>query len=202
MSTVKEATVGNKTVKIVLSEHNDSPREWCNLATMVFAGKHSHLGDKHEVDFSEGFSSRQDFIERGEEMVRKQMKDVAVCLPVHLYDHGNVSISTNSGYPYDCRWDSGTIGFVVVTKSAIRENFSVKRVTQEKIDRAIQIAEGEVETLSTYIRGDVYGFVIEDENGEHIDSCYGFYGDNFETNGLKDYLEDELFEALMEGETV
>ena len=201
MSTVKKATVGNKTVKIVLSEHNESPREWCNLATMVFTGKHKHFGDEHKVDFSEGFSSRQDFIERGEELVRKQIKDVAVCLPVHLYEHSNVSISTNSGYPYNCEWDSGTIGFVVVTKSAIRDNFSVKRVTQEKIDRAIQIAEGEVETLSDYIRGDVYGFVIE-EDGEEVDSCYGFYGDNFETNGIKDYLDDDLFEAVMEAETV
>lgn len=198
MSTVKKATVGSKTVNIVLSEHNESPREWCNLATMVFAAQHSHLGDKHEVDFGEGFSSRQDFITRGEELVRKQIKDVAVCLPVHLYDHGNVSISTDSGEPYNCRFDSSTIGFVVVTKSAIRENFLVKRVTQKLIDKSVRIAEAEVETLSNYVRGDVYGFVVEDEDGNEIDSCYGFYGDNLETNGIKDYLEGELFEALME----
>ena len=198
MSTVKEVEVNGKTVRIVQDTFNESPRQWCNLATMVFAGKHKGLGDDHQVDFSDGFNSRQDFITRGEELVRKQMKDVAVCIPVHMYDHGNVSISTNSGYPYDCRWDSGTIGFVVVTKEAIRENFGAKRVTQKLIDRAIQIAEGEVETLSSYLRGDIYGFQVEDENGEELDSCYGFYGDNFETNGMKDYLEDEFFEALME----
>jgi hypothetical protein len=198
MSTVKKVTVGNKVVRIIQDSCNESPREWCNLATMVFAGKHKGLGDDHQVDFSEGFNSRQDIITRGEELVRKQMKDVAVCIPVHMYDHGNVSISTNSGYPYDCRWDSGTVGFVVVTKSAIRENFGAKRVTQKLIDRATQIAEGEVETLSNYIRGDVYGFDIKDIEGNQIDSCYGFYGVNFETNGMKDYLETELFEALME----
>jgi len=197
MSTVKKVEVGNKTVKIVHDSFMESPRGWYNLATMVFTGKHKHLGDDHQVDFSEEFNSRQDFITRGAELVRKQIKDVAVCLPVHLYEHGNTSISTNSGYPYDCRWDSGTIGFVVVTKSAIRENFLVKRVTKKLIDKSIRIAEGEVETLSNYVRGDVYGFVVEEDGGE-IDSCYGFYGDDFETNGLKDYLDDELFEALMD----
>ena len=196
MDYIKKATVGDKIVKIVQDSHNESPREWCNLATMVFTGNHKHFGDEHRVDFSEGFNSRQDFINRGEELVRKQIKDVAVCIPVHMYSHSGTSISTNSGYPYNDRWDSGTIGFVVVTKEAIRENFGAKRVTQKLIDRATQIAEGEVETLDKYLRGDIYGFDIEDSEGNQIDSCYGFYGDDLETNGMKDYLDVELFEAL------
>ena len=34
----------------------------------------------------------------------------------------------------------------------------------------------EVEVYDQYIRGDVYGFIIEDLQGNNVDSCWGFYG--------------------------
>lgn len=34
----------------------------------------------------------------------------------------------------------------------------------------------EVGTYNQYLTGDVYGYVIEDPRGEHVDSCWGFYG--------------------------
>jgi len=39
--------------------------------------------------------------------------------------------------------------------------------------------------------GDVYGFVVEDEYGEHIDSCWGYYGP-IETSGLIDDAEGSI----------
>jgi len=194
--TVKEAKVGNETVKIVQDSCIDSPREWDNLARMIFTGGHSHLGDKHGVDFNQFFESRQDFIDKGEQIVRKHFGDVVICYPVHLYEHSGTSISISDSYPYNCRWDSGTIGFAIVTKEDIRKNFGIKRVTKEYIDKADRILKGEVETLNQYVMGEVYGFIIEDENGEHIDSCYGFYGSDIEENGIADYLEKKYIKAL------
>ena len=198
METVKEVTVGNRTVKIVADDSAESPREWDNLSKMIFVGKHKHLGDNHKVDFSEGFSSREDFITRGEEIVRKHFKDVAICFPVHLYEHSGASISISNSYPYNCQWDSGTIGFAVVTKSDIRENWSIKSVTKKYIEQAEKVLRGEVETLDNYISGEVYGYSVEDENGNEIDSCSGFYGSDFATNGIADYLDAELVEGLIE----
>lgn len=195
---VKEIKAKGKVVKIVQDSCIDSPREWDNLGRMIFTGGHSHLGDKHNVDFSGGFNSRQDFIERGEEVVRKHFKDVAICYPVHLYSHSGESISIDYKYPYDCRWDSGTIGFAIVTKEDIRKNWGIKRVTQKYIDHAERILRGEVETLDQYIRGDVYGFIVEDEEGNHIDSCYGFYGSDIKENGMMDYLDEGLISELGE----
>jgi hypothetical protein len=196
--TVKEAKVGNETVRIVQDSFVESPRSWDNLAKMIFTGGHTHLGDKHEVDFNLFFESRQDFIDRGEEVVRKHFKDVVVCYPVHLYEHSGTSISISDSYPYNCRWDSGTIGFAIVTKEDIRKNWNIKRVTKEYIEQADRILKGEVETLNQYVMGEVYGFIVEDENGEHIDSCYGFYGSDIEENGIADYLEKKYLEVLVD----
>lgn len=201
--TVKEIQVKGKVVKIVQDNCIDSPREWDNLARMIFTGGHSHLGDKHGVDFNQFFESRQDFIDKGEQIVRKHFGDVVICYPVHLYEHSGTSISIDYTYPYNCRWDSGTIGFAIVTKEDIRKNFGIKRVTKEYIDKADRILKGEVEVLNQYVMGEVYGFIVEDEEGNHIDSCYGFYGSDFEENGMMDYLDEELVaELTKEGVTI
>lgn len=42
--------------------------------------------------------------------------------------------------------------------------------------QAIECLVGEVEIYSQYASGDVYGYVIEDEHGEEVESCWGFYG--------------------------
>jgi hypothetical protein len=195
---VKQERVMNQTIKIVQDDSADSPREWDNLAKMIFVGNRKHLGDKHNVDFDifGGFSSREDFIENGEKIVRQHFKDVVICYPIHLYSHSGESISVNYSGQYACRWDSGTIGFAIVTKKDIRDNWNVKNVTKKYIEHADRILIGEVEELNKYIMGEVYGYIIEDENGEHIDSCYGFYGDDIKTNGIAEHIGEEFVKAL------
>ena len=194
---IKEAILGNERVRIVQDEDVETPRNWSNLSKMIFTGGHKHLGDKHEVDFDEEFDSRQDFIERGEEIVRKHFKDVAVCYAVHMYKHSGESISIDYSGQYTCRWDSGTIGFAIVTKEDIRKEYNIKRVTQKYIEKCENIVRGEIETLDQYISGEVYGYVVEDKDENVIDSCYGFFGDDIEKNGISDYLEEKYVKALV-----
>ena len=52
----------------------------------------------------------------------------------------------------------------------------------------LKILDSELSTYSSYVNGDVYGYMIEEIN----DSCYGFYGYNFEKNGLLDYARDAI----------
>jgi hypothetical protein len=179
-----------ETLNIYPDEMGQSPREWDNLCKMVFFGNHRHLGDKHNVQLDETFTSREDFMERGAELVTKQL-DAAVCIPIHLYSHSGTSISTSYSYPYNCRWDSGTIGFAVVTKEAIRNEYSVKRVTKKLIEKATSVAEAEVETLNQYISGEVYGFEVIDKDGKQIDSCWGFFGCEITTNGILDHVDED-----------
>tara|TARA_B110000444_G_C18758691_1_gene556446 strand:+ start:42 stop:641 length:600 start_codon:yes stop_codon:yes gene_type:complete len=194
---IKEAKLGNETVKIVQDGDVETPRNWSNLSKMIFTGSYKHLGDKHEVDFDEEFDSRQDFIERGEEIVRKHFKDVAVCYAVHMYKHSGESISIDYSGQYTCRWDSGTIGFAIVTKEDIRKEYNIKRVTQKYIDKCENIVRGEIKTLDQYISGEVYGYVVEDKDENVIDSCYGFFGYDIEKNGISDYLEEKYVKALV-----
>jgi len=192
MEALEIYTVGNKKLEIHQDDvSGDSPREWSNLSTFVFTDGN---GDKTDFEFEGGYNSRQEFIEQGEIEIRKHFKDVVICLPVNKYTHSGVGYSTSNSYPYNCQWDSGTIGFVVVTKAQIRENWNIKRVTKDYIAQAEGIVEGEVETFSQWANGDVYGFIIK-EDGEETDSCWGFYGMDIKTNGILDYVGDEWKEV-------
>jgi hypothetical protein len=58
-----------------------------------------------------------------------------------------------------------------------------------------------VSVYDDYLTGNVYGFIVEERNGddwEEVDSCWGFYGDDIHTNGIADYLDDADLIALAE----
>jgi len=112
-----------------------------------------------------------------------------VSLPLYMYDHSGISISTS---PCSCRWDSGQIGFVLVSKKKALEEFGGVKVSRKKKAKIERINQAEVEPYTQYVEGDVYGFQIVDEDDNHIDSCYGFYGSDHKESGMLDYIDHEL----------
>jgi len=76
---------------------------------------------------------------------------------------------------FSCPWDSGQVGFIYVSiLDAGREWSDLEGEALR--ERAGECLRSEVETYDQYLTGDVYGVVVEDANGEHLDSCWGFYG--------------------------
>jgi hypothetical protein len=141
------------------------------------------LGDQHD------FSSPDDF--------NKDSKDYAIVLPLYLYDHSGITISTT---PFSCRWDSGQVGWIYATKESVRKTYGVKGITAKVRERARQCLLAEVEEYDKYIRGDVYGFVLEKREHceecdhvewEHEDSCWGFYGTDWDSNGLLEHIGED-----------
>lgn len=181
-------------LSIYPDDTDSNPREWDNLGTMVCFHKRYTLGDKHDYDHT----NYDDWQEMEKEIIREE--DVAVILPLYLYDHSGITMSIGK---FSCPWDSGQVGFIYVTKEKLREKYDKKRVSQKLKDRAEEILESEVETYDQYLTGDVFGFSVEkkDEDGdwEDIDSCWGFYGSNVKENGMTDYIPQEyhyLIDAL------
>jgi len=170
-------------LKLVHDSSPDSPRNWDNLGTMICFHRRYDLGDNHSYS-SDGYSG-------WEEMKKAIIKveNPAVILPLYMYDHSGITIRTT---PFSCRWDSGQIGFILVSKKKALEEFGGKIVTAKLKERIEKILEGEVETYSQYVEGDVYGFQIVDEDDNHIGSCYGFYGSDHKESGMLDYIDHEL----------
>lgn len=112
-----------------------------------------------------------------------------VLLPVYMYDHGDITIRTSS---FSCRWDSGQVGFIYTNLKRVRDITGHKwqRWSEKRREKVREWLEGEVELFDQYIRGDMYGFIVE-EDGEEIDSCWGFYSEDPRTNGMSDHIDDD-----------
>lgn len=115
-----------------------------------------------------------------------------ISLPLYLYDHGGITMNTTG---FHCPWDSGQVGYIYVTKKSIREEFGWKRISKKRYRQVEEILEAEVKIYDHYISGEVYGFILE-EDGEEVDSCWGFYGPDHHSNGLADHIPEELHHQL------
>lgn len=191
MEHVSEEKIGNYIVRVFQDENPSSPREDDNLTRMIcFHGRYN-LGDKHDFD-SNDFDSWDEM----EKYIIATEKPIII-KPLYLYDHSGITISTS---PFSCRWDSGRIGFVFITKESARKNFSVKRCTKDIVEKCEKILEAEVDTYDKYLRGGSYGFRVYEVSGcdlghkheEELESCWGFNDiDECMTEG-KCYVPDEV----------
>lgn len=157
----EQKKIGKYTVKVAQDTNPVNPREdWEPLSTMICFHRRYNLGDKHS------------FTDPEDEGLVSLLKDKNVLwLPLYLYDHSGITMSTGS---FSCPWDSGQVGIIYITKDKYRKAFSCKKVSKKKV---YDLLRGEVEVYDNYLTGDVYGFIIEDETGDNIDSSWGYFGD-------------------------
>lgn len=144
-------------------DNAESPREWGNASRMVCWHRRYNLGDAHN------FSTPDDFREWWEENGTGGVR-----LPLYLYDHSGITISTS---PFSCRWDSGQVGYIYMTAEKMREEYAAYYPPEEWEGRARERLEAEVQTYDTYLRGEVYGFTIKTPEGDVVDTCGGFFSE-------------------------
>jgi len=171
----EEKKIGNYLIEIIQDDYTESPREWDNLGTMICFHSRYNLGDKHDYQFYDYDS----WDEQRKDIEKKE--NSCVILPLYLYDHSGITIST---IPFGCNWDSFQVGWIVISKEKVRKEYNVKRINKELIEKVTNILEGEVKTYDQYLTGDVYGYRVSKvtecelghEHKEEVDSCWGYYG--------------------------
>lgn len=188
---------GDYTIKII---HDDDPqnprRDWDPFGHMICFHRRYDLGDKHThsdvEEFLRDLSQWDDEKDFDYAEAYAIIMENNVILPLYLYDHSGITMSTGS---FGDRWDSGQVGWIYASKKDVCENWGVKdwedmvknndgEMLSAK-EYAKVLLEGEVETYDKFITGEVYGFKVIDPDGEDIHSCWGFFGDT-EKSGLLD----------------
>lgn len=158
----------------ILRDHDavDPRRDFDNLGVMYCEHRRYRLGDKGAAD------PRDD-----DGHIRA---DIAAWLPLYLYDHGGITMRTG---PFNCPWDSGQVGIIYLTREQVKREYSWTRITSKRRATLESYLRAEVETYDQYLTGQVYGFVVENWDGDDIDSCWGFYGSDPKTNGMIDHWD-------------
>lgn len=166
-------------VRVEIDESPQNPRvDFDNLGSIKLLDRH----DSIPMGKNDGFI--------GEQIVALPNKNDFVSLL--LCRMGN----------YLFAFDKGTserfiAGYITVSRKDVNDQFSAfEMLSDEEIK---DILRGEIETFNSYINGDVYGFIHEEQDviemdgktyatewGE-INAVWGFYGHNHEKNGIADY---------------
>ena len=168
-------------VRIVEDECPLNPREdWDNLGHMICWHSRYDLGDEHNYSVEEF----------REQLLQWDKNREVEFLPLYLLDHSGITMSTGG---FCDPWDSGQVGWIYVRKEeAMKDNPTINEDNWREYAQNIVISE--VEAYDMYLRGQVYGVVIEeyDKSGligewEHKDSCYGCFSSEY---------GDKLFEEI------
>jgi len=183
-------TFENDNFKLTIDLDSDpiNPRGNDNMFTIYCDHKRYDLGDKKDVkppSYCYCWEQVKAFLIRE--------KNAVIIEPIYMYDHSGITISTK---PFSCKWDSGQIGFIYVSREKLLEEYNCKRITKKIRETAMQVLEAEIKEYDQYLTGDVYFFELLDKRTNEEDSCYGFFGSNIFENGMSDYLSDECIESL------
>lgn len=166
-------------VSICLDTDPMSPREWDNIAVLDCAHRNCKLGDVQ--------SAPRTLDELREEIGADEL---LAALPLYLYDHSGISMSCGD---FGDRFDSGQVGWGYVTRAnALKMGYDLEAVDADKTleERMKEVIRSEVKAYDEFLTGQVYGYIVEtdDAEGDHVDSCWGFYG------GIK-YVREEAIGA-------
>ena len=184
----EERRSGEWRLRIYYDENASSPRHDCDYDTLMVCWHPRYtLGDP-----SEGYLERvnkvaalkqniEEWRDRdgldGAAIEARLNDDYGTVLPLFLFDHGGISISTGRL----CRWDSSFVGYFVHEDEG-REEY----------------LRAELKEYDDYLRGECFGVRVARietcEMGHEYeieeDSCWGFIGDDYEASGLMDYARD------------
>lgn len=156
----REELPGGLVVLVEYDPDPTSPRDWCNLGRVT-------LVDRARYDFGD---DRADA-----DTVRAILRDPSlVALPIYIYDHSGITINTTG---FSCPWDSGLVGVISVDKARARAELGRKRLD---LARVREYLKGEIESLDQYLTGTVYGYRVENSEGDGLASCWGFFGKSSE----------------------
>lgn len=146
-------------IKLYPDEDPADPRkEWDNAGTMVCWHRRYTLGDEQPK------CSPNEWMEE-----HKNEREFLV-IPLYLYDHSGITMRTG---PFSCPWDSGQVGWIYISRERIHKEWGKGPQAWKKARACL---ESEVKVYDQYLTGDVYGYVIENRSGEHVDSIWGYYG--------------------------
>lgn len=212
-------TTDGRKLRLVIEqdEFPEDPRSWDNLETMLCCHREYHLGDCNsnreteeqlaEICRKYGKSDEEiDEMTFAEEVQFILDQDDVCGLPLWLYDHSGISISTER----ICQWDSSLVGLIFVEKDFFIEHTCVTNEENWKKE-ARGMLEDKIEVYNYFLQGNVYAWTLYepvvvikqsmdgkelsrkiDEEGKIVDSMSGFYDPTFEN--VEEYFDFEIAE--------
>ena len=176
MTPLRQINYRGYIISIYPEEDPINPRTECdNFGHMACWHDRYSLGDKHDFKYPSNFHEFE------------TAEHIPLVLPLYLYDHSGITISTG---PFSCPWDSGQVGYIYAAKEDIKKEYGCLRITKKVLARAAKALECEVADYDRYLRGDHVRTDIEDSEGESVGGCGNWDDEDYAIAAAKDEVND------------
>lgn len=185
MEAIETFELAGRTVKIHYEEYPEDPRQFDPMGRMVFAASREYvLGDDQ---YETARWCKDDVAPETIARWLTRFGGAAVVVGLQFNDYGS------SGAVLLVDDDpEGANGFLYVTKDKVLEEYG--DLSPESLDKARHHLHAEANEYKAWVEGRVYGFTVSDDAGNVLDSCWGFYGDDWEASGLLDAARESADE--------
>ncbi|TCK01332.1 UNVERIFIED_ORG: hypothetical protein BDK47_11623 [Anoxybacillus amylolyticus] len=123
----------------------------------------------------------------------------AFILPVYLYDHNGLALSTSA---FSCQWDSGQVGWMYVTHEKILREYGP--LSPGVLQLVESILQNELKRYEDFINGNVFLFYVENKETKQTAAIGNVYEQDLETIPYlsSDIVPEVLFESTFWKECV
>lgn len=113
-----------------------------------------------------------------------------LAFPVRIVDYGchgfQVTVYDDYLENYDKNYYSHHFNGILVWEN------SPKDMGAKTHSDRYQDAKETLKTLNAWLAGEVYGFILETEEGEYVDSCFGYYGPDEDLEHFYDDIKQSI----------
>lgn len=169
--TVEQWQHAGYTCRIVLDvDPPFDPREdYDHLGTMMYAERRGWYAHDEYRDNSAPNARYYDLQETCQEIARTPG---TVSMALHAFSYGPRA----SDEPYN---PETHIGLIWIDRDDIRKHFPAwEIITRKRRASLIDALTAEVKTYAAYRAGECYGWIVSSPDDEHLDSCWGYIGDD------------------------
>lgn len=154
---------------VVRIEYDDSPEDPCKwdvFRVHSFNRRHNSFTDPDDLGLrSLGF---------------RRKLECHTAFMLDYFEHGDGQWSLH-GEGMQCQWDTARFAGVLVIENP-------KDISP---DRRVEAARGFLETYTNWCNGHVFGYSIETEDGDDVDSCWGFYSQEDVVDAINEAIGDK-----------
>lgn len=119
-----------------------------------------------------------DELSEGEKLQLVCDSDDIVVLPIAVYEHSGITMWLGSvDDHFDSQWDCSDVGFAYIEKETAMKEGALKEGDDWKAWATNRMSSA-MKVYDEYLRGECYGYEVEDEDGDFVDGCWGYIGDS------------------------